>query len=86
MIYNLRTCPDTSGLGLLRGAHFCFKITELMFKTPLEEFMNENPVGKKRIALDMDEVIADVTPKFLDLYERDFGAGMKLLTFIIKAE
>jgi 5'-nucleotidase len=44
-----------------------------MFKTPLEEFMNENPVGKKRIALDMDEVIADVTPKFLDLYERDFG-------------
>ena len=35
--------------------------------------MNENPVGKKRIALDMDEVIADVTPKFLDLYERDFG-------------
>lgn len=44
-----------------------------MYKTPLEEFMNANPTGKKRIALDMDEVIADVTPKFLDLYERDFG-------------
>ncbi len=28
---------------------------------------------KKRIALDMDEVIADVEPKFLDLYERAFG-------------
>ena len=27
----------------------------------------------KRIALDMDEVIADVYPKFLDYYERDFG-------------
>jgi len=27
----------------------------------------------KKIALDMDEVIADVYPKFLDLYERDFG-------------
>ncbi len=26
-----------------------------------------------RIALDMDEVMADVVPKFLDLYERDFG-------------
>lgn len=27
----------------------------------------------KRIALDMDEVIADVYPKFLDLYEAEFG-------------
>jgi len=41
--------------------------------TPLEEFMLNNPVQKKRIALDMDEVIADVYPKFLDFYERDFG-------------
>lgn len=29
--------------------------------------------NKKRIALDMDEVIADVIPKFLDLYETEFG-------------
>lgn len=29
--------------------------------------------SRKVIALDMDEVIADVYPKFLDLYERDFG-------------
>ena len=28
---------------------------------------------KKRIALDMDEVIADIEPKFIDLYEREFG-------------
>lgn len=28
---------------------------------------------RKRIAIDMDEVIADVSPKFLDLYEREFG-------------
>ena len=48
-------------------------LTGLMYKTPLEEFMINNPVKKKRIALDMDEVIADVAPKFLDLYERDFG-------------
>lgn len=27
----------------------------------------------KRIAIDMDEVIADVRPKFLQLYEREFG-------------
>lgn len=27
----------------------------------------------KRIAVDMDEVIADVLPKFLDLYEVEFG-------------
>lgn len=44
-----------------------------MYKTPLEEFMIKNPEGRKRIALDMDEVIADVTPKFLELYARDFG-------------
>lgn len=28
---------------------------------------------RKRIAIDMDEVIADVGPKFLDLYEREIG-------------
>lgn len=28
---------------------------------------------RKRIAIDMDEVIADVYPKFLDLYEREMG-------------
>lgn len=28
---------------------------------------------KKRIALDMDEVIADIMPKFFDLYEQEFG-------------
>ncbi len=28
---------------------------------------------KKRIALDMDEVLADVLPKFLDLFEAEFG-------------
>ncbi len=28
---------------------------------------------KQRIALDMDEVIADIQPKFLQLYEREFG-------------
>ncbi len=27
----------------------------------------------KRIAVDMDEVIADVRPKFLDLYEQEYG-------------
>jgi 5'-nucleotidase len=32
---------------------------------------------KKRIALDMDEVIADVRPKFLDLYEREFGRRLR---------
>ena len=31
----------------------------------------------KRIALDMDEVIADVLPKFLDLYEEKFGYRLK---------
>ncbi|MBK9014285.1 MAG: 5'(3')-deoxyribonucleotidase [Saprospiraceae bacterium] len=35
--------------------------------------MENNPIHKKRIALDMDEVMADVVPKFLDFYERDFG-------------
>lgn len=28
---------------------------------------------KKRIAIDMDEVMADVMPKFLDMYEYEFG-------------
>lgn len=28
---------------------------------------------KPRIAVDMDEVIADVMPKFIDLYEKEFG-------------
>ena len=28
---------------------------------------------RKRIALDMDEVIADLQPKFLDLYEQEVG-------------
>ncbi|GAB4247762.1 MAG: 5'-3'-deoxyribonucleotidase [Saprospiraceae bacterium] len=32
---------------------------------------------KPRIALDMDEVLADVVPKFLDFYERDFGRRPK---------
>ncbi len=32
---------------------------------------------KKRIALDMDEVIADVLPKFLDIYERELGVRLK---------
>lgn len=31
----------------------------------------------KRIALDMDEVIADVIPKFLDIYEAEFGKRLK---------
>lgn len=31
----------------------------------------------KRIVIDMDEVIADVMPKFLDLYEREFGSSLK---------
>lgn len=31
----------------------------------------------KRIAVDMDEVIADVSPKFLDLYEREFGVRLQ---------
>lgn len=44
-----------------------------MEKTPLEQFIENNPHHRKRIALDMDEVIADVIPKFLDYYERDFG-------------
>lgn len=32
----------------------------------------------KRIAIDMDEVIADVIPKFLKLYNRDFGTPLDL--------
>ncbi len=32
---------------------------------------------KKRIAIDMDEVIADVRPKFLDLYEQEFGRRLE---------
>jgi len=32
---------------------------------------------KKTIALDMDEVIANVTPKFLDLYEESYGRRLK---------
>lgn len=32
---------------------------------------------KPRIAIDMDEVIADVAPKFLDLYEQDFGVRLR---------
>ena len=34
-------------------------------------------MSKKRIALDMDEVIADVMPKFLDLYEQEFGTRLQ---------
>jgi 5'-nucleotidase len=33
----------------------------------------EQTDNMKRIAIDMDEVIADVQPKFLDLYERRLG-------------
>lgn len=33
----------------------------------------------KRIAIDMDEVIADVIPKFLKLYNRDFGIPLDLV-------
>jgi len=32
---------------------------------------------KKRIALDMDEVIADVAPKFLDLFEAEYGRRLE---------
>ncbi|MCB0564952.1 MAG: 5'(3')-deoxyribonucleotidase, partial [Phaeodactylibacter sp.] len=31
----------------------------------------------QRIAIDMDEVIADVMPKFHDLYEQRFGKRLK---------
>jgi 5'(3')-deoxyribonucleotidase len=31
----------------------------------------------KRIAIDMDEVIADVIPRFLDLYEQEFGIRLQ---------
>lgn len=30
-------------------------------------------MNKPRIALDMDEVVADVMPKFVDAYEQEFG-------------
>jgi 5'(3')-deoxyribonucleotidase len=33
----------------------------------------------KRIAIDMDEVIADVIPKFINLYNRDFGVPLDLV-------
>lgn len=33
--------------------------------------------SRKRIAIDMDEVIADVEPVFLDLYEAHFGLRLK---------
>ena len=32
---------------------------------------------RKRIALDMDEVVADVMPKFLDFYEQEFGKRLQ---------
>ncbi len=32
---------------------------------------------RPRIALDMDEVIADVQPKFIDLYEQQFGKRLQ---------
>mgnify|MGYP003578655870 CR=1 FL=1 len=32
-----------------------------------------------RIAIDMDEVIADVIPKFIKLYNRDFGVPLDLV-------
>ncbi len=32
---------------------------------------------RKTIALDMDEVIANVTPKFLDIYEEKFGIRLQ---------
>ncbi len=36
---------------------------------------------KKRIALDMDEVIADVLSKYLDLYEQKFGHRLSKESF-----
>ncbi|MCZ4243234.1 5' nucleotidase, NT5C type [Pedobacter punctiformis] len=33
----------------------------------------------KRIAIDMDEVIADVIPKFIKLYNRDYGVPLDLV-------
>ncbi|MEL6656446.1 MAG: 5'(3')-deoxyribonucleotidase [Bacteroidota bacterium] len=32
---------------------------------------------RKRIALDMDEVVADVMPKFVDFYEQEFGQRLQ---------
>ncbi|HFA48148.1 MAG TPA: 5'(3')-deoxyribonucleotidase [Bacteroidetes bacterium] len=40
-----------------------------------------NNKPRKRIALDMDEVIADVTPKFLAYYEKDLGAPISKKDF-----
>ncbi len=34
-------------------------------------------MSKPRIAIDMDEVIADVVPKFLDIYQRLFGVRLQ---------
>lgn len=34
-------------------------------------------MNKKRIAIDMDEVMADVKPKFLALYEQEFGIRLQ---------
>ena len=36
---------------------------------------------KKRIAIDMDEVMADVMPKFLDIYEYEFGKRLSTEEF-----
>lgn len=33
--------------------------------------------NRKRIALDMDEVVANVMPKFLDFYEQEFGKRLQ---------
>ena len=35
--------------------------------------MKKNSLPRRRIALDMDEVIADVTPKFLEYFEKEMG-------------
>ncbi len=43
------------------------------FQRPTTRTDSDRPHGRKVIALDMDEVIADVVPKFLDFYARDFG-------------
>jgi len=53
--------------------HILPNSSERMDKTPLQLYYENTSNHKKRIALDMDEVIADVIPKFLDFYERDFG-------------
>jgi 5'(3')-deoxyribonucleotidase len=43
------------------------------FQRPTAETLPGHIHGRRVIALDMDEVIADVIPKFLDFFERDFG-------------